>query len=555
MSEILARTAASGGRFSPFTRCPSCDLVTQPDSAEYATRGDGTVDWTVAARVRCAACGHRHAITLADVLPATTTHTCVRCATESPCPAAAARMVCPGCGLSNQGPATAYRTVADQLLDAEYRHALEQQARLNAAKQAHPERAAALGLSLPPTPASLDRVRVPEEEDEQVDAEVLPVSGRPAGDPAPEAEDEVVEAELVEDGPVDGAGEVAAHDPAAAVLAAMNKKAAEKLYNDRPHKTKTGYARDWALWVEFHQWLEQQTGVRLQLSDIDVGTFVGFVTWLDEIKEAAPSSIERRVTGVCSEARRYGYTVPKEARAAATQALKPLKLDEERQKRGRGKAAAITPADLKKMNTAPVKVQRPTDPAASRSRVLVVPELARLRDRALHTLRFAVAGRNGEMSKLDDSHIRLVAEGLEVHVPSVKGRPARDVVVAYGENLDTCPVRCWNAWLEAKLAAGAAPDGPAFLGVDQWGNLSTKRLSPDGCGRALTRSAKYAGLTGRRITGHSARRGLVTTGRRKDKRVEKLRTQGGWAKNSPVFWEYVDEGDKWEDNATEGIGL
>ncbi|MEU1312557.1 hypothetical protein ABZ419_27210 [Streptomyces cinnamoneus] len=363
---------------------------------------------------------------------------------------------------------------------------------------------------------------------------------------------EVVVAELVDDD-VPGAGEVAVHDPVAAVLAALDTKAAEDLHDSRPRKTKTGYARDWALWVEFHKWLEGQTGTRLPLGSITVGTYVAFVKWLDEVKEAAPNSIERRVTGVASEARRYGYEVPKAARAAATQALKPLKLDKERQKRGRGKAAAITPADLRKMNTAPV--ERAPQPGARRRRTLVVPELARLRDRSLHTLRFAVAGRNEEMSELDDTGIRLVAEGLEVHVPSVKGRPARDVVVSYGESVDTCAVRCWIAWQEAKVAAGAAPDGPAYLPVDQWGNLGTQRLSPDGCGRAMSRSAQYAGMTGRRITGHSGRRGLVTTGRRKGKRPEKLRTQGGWSKNSPVFWEYVDEGEKWEDNATEGIGL
>lgn len=363
---------------------------------------------------------------------------------------------------------------------------------------------------------------------------------------------EVVDAELVEDD-APGAGAVAVHDPVAAVLAALDTKAAEDLYNDRPHKTTTGYARDWELWQEFHGWLEEQTGTRLPDSAITVGTYVAFVKWLDEVKEAAPNSIERRVTGVASEARRYGYEVPKAARAAATQALKPLKKDKERQKRGRGKAAAITPSDLRKMNTAPL--ERAPQPDARRRRVLIVPELARLRDRSLHTLRFAVAGRNEEMSELDDAGIRLVAEGLEVHVPSVKGRPARDVVVSYGENADTCAVRCWIAWREAKLAAGAAPDGPAYLPVDQWGNLGAARLSPDGCGRAMSRSAKYAGMTGRRITGHSGRRGLVTTGRRKGKRPEKLRTQGGWSKNSPVFWEYVDEGEKWEDNATEGIGL
>lgn len=363
---------------------------------------------------------------------------------------------------------------------------------------------------------------------------------------------EVVDAELVDDG-VPGADAVAVPDPVAAVLAALDTKAVEDLYDSRPRKTKKGYARDWELWREFHGWLAEQTGTRLPDSSITVGTYVAFVRWLDEVKEAAPNSIERRVTGVASEARRYGHEVPKAARAAATRALKPLKLDKARQARGRGKAAAITPADLRKMNTAPR--ERAPQPDARRRRGLIVPELARLRDRSLHTMRFAVAGRNAEMSELDDTGIRLVAEGLEVHVPSVKGRPARDVVVSYGQNADTCAVRCWIAWHEAKLAAGAAPDGPAFLPVDQWGNLGTERLSPDGCGRAMSRSARYAGMTGRRITGHSGRRGLVTTGRRNGKRPEKLRAQGGWSKNSPVFWEYVDEGEKWEDNATEGIGL
>ncbi|MFF8946033.1 hypothetical protein ACF1A5_27975 [Streptomyces sp. NPDC014864] len=62
-------------------------------------------------------------------------------------------------------------------------------------------------------------------------------------------------------------------------------------------------------------------------------------------------------------------------------------------------------------------------------------------------------------------------------------------------------------------------------------------------------AAKYAGLTGRRITGHSGRRGLVSTGRKNGKRAEKLRKQGGWSTNSPVFWEYIDEGEMFEDAA------
>ncbi|MGW5124539.1 hypothetical protein ACWEQ7_10885 [Streptomyces sp. NPDC004069] len=353
-------------------------------------------------------------------------------------------------------------------------------------------------------------------------------------------------------GAVDGA--VAVYDPAAAaVLTALEQGAQEHLGRIRPKKTQDGYARDWVLWEEFHGWLARRTGTRLPLSALTVGTFVGFVTWLDQVKQAAPNTIERRITGVTVEARGRGFTVPKEASRAAREALKPLKNDRGRQARGRGKAAAATPEDLRRMNTAPR--ERPPQAAARRHRTYVVPELARLRDRALNTLRFAVAGRNEEMSELDDTSIRLVGEGLEVHVPSVKGRPARDVGVAYGENPDTCPVRCWLAWQAAKLAAGGVPVGPAFLPVDQWGNLGATRLSPDGCGRAMSRAAQYAGLTGRRITGHSARRGVVVTGRKRGKRVEKLRAQGGWSKKSPVFWEYADEGERWEDNATDGIGL
>ncbi|WP_405438479.1 hypothetical protein OG373_13765 [Streptomyces avidinii] len=217
---------------------------------------------------------------------------------------------------------------------------------------------------------------------------------------------EVVYAELVDEAETPTAGTVAEYDPATEVLAALEMEAAEHLHDVRPHKTRSGYARDWALWEEYHDWLAEQRSTRLPLSSITVGTYVGFVKWLHAVQKAAPNSIERRVTRVASEARMRGYEVPKAARAAVTQALKPLKLDKERQARGRGKAAAITPDDLRKMNTAPR--ERAPQEGARRRRMQVVPELARLRDRSLHTMRFAVAGRNAEMSELDDSGIQLV---------------------------------------------------------------------------------------------------------------------------------------------------
>ncbi|WP_327687070.1 hypothetical protein [Streptomyces sp. NBC_00467] len=237
------------------------------------------------------------------------------------------------------------------------------------------------------------------------------------------------------------------YDPAtAAVLAALDHRAEQHLKDIRPKKTQDGYARDWALWSEFHGWLAERTGITLPLTAATAGTLVGFVVWLDEVKKAAPNSIDRRLTGVTVTARAHGAEVPKEATRAARTALKPLKLDPVRQARGRGQAVAITPDQIRRMNTADSTVHRAPG-SRRRRRTYARTELPVLRDRALHTLAFGIAGRSQEVSALDDTGIKLVAEGLEVHVPSVKGRPARDVVVAY-EHIESCPVRCWLAWKE-----------------------------------------------------------------------------------------------------------
>ncbi|MFD5564543.1 site-specific integrase [Kitasatospora griseola] len=201
------------------------------------------------------------------------------------------------------------------------------------------------------------------------------------------------------------------------------------------------------------------------------------------------------------------------------------------------------------MNTASRTIPAPAG-SRRRRREYEQPDLARLRDRSLVTLSFGIAGRASEVSALTVEGITLESEGLRVVVPSVKGRPGRTVVVAYGRHPDSCPVRCWLAWREA----ASLGEGPAFRPVDQWGHLGIGRLSPDGCRIVITRAAERAGLDAR-LTGHSQRAGLITTGRKQGKRPEKLRAQSGHAENSPVFWRYVRDGEAWEDAATDGIGL
>lgn len=358
---------------------------------------------------------------------------------------------------------------------------------------------------------------------------------------------DVVHAELVPDGTE---GAIEQYDPAAAaVLAAMEQAANEHLDDIRPKKTKQGYARDWKVWEEFHAWLAERTGTPLPLTAVTTGTMVGFVKWLDEVAQAAPTTIDRRITGVTVEARARGAHVPKGATVAARKALKPIKKDREKQARGRGQAVPATPAHLRAMNTADRLI--PRQPGSRRRRkVYELPKLAVLRNRALALMEFGIAGRAEEVSVLNVADIKLAEGGLEVHVPSVKDRPARDVEVDYGENSDTCPVRAWLAWKEA----AALESGPAFLPIDQWGNLGTRRMAPNAVRLAITRAAAHAGVDVK-LTGHSMRAGFITTGAKAGKRPDLLRKQSGHAKNSPVFEEYIRKGARWEETAGKGIGL
>lgn len=139
------------------------------------------------------------------------------------------------------------------------------------------------------------------------------------------------------------------------------------------------------------------------------------------MKKAVPSIIDRRITGVTITVRRHGTEVPKQATKAAREALKPMKLDPVWIVRGRGKAIAVTPMHLKAMNTGSAARRQPA--VGRRRGTQELPELARLRDRALVTVAFGIAGRSEEVSSLDTEGITQVAEGLEVYVPSVKGRP------------------------------------------------------------------------------------------------------------------------------------
>ncbi|HWU07453.1 MAG TPA: hypothetical protein VN520_13920 [Streptomyces sp.] len=90
----------------PYFACPSCGIVGEPDSVDYALSADREhVDWTVPLKVSCGSCRSYSQITRTEVLDRDAEHTCSRCGHRAVCPARADRVCCRSCGLNEPGPA------------------------------------------------------------------------------------------------------------------------------------------------------------------------------------------------------------------------------------------------------------------------------------------------------------------------------------------------------------------------------------------------------------------------------------------------------------------
>jgi integrase len=308
-------------------------------------------------------------------------------------------------------------------------------------------------------------------------------------------------------------------------LAALDVAAAEYVRTQRPANTLRAYAADWRVWTDY------TAALGICEHSATAGALVGFVAWLERAG-AAPTTIDRRLAGAVVGLREQGAEPAKAATEAARAALNGYRrrLAEAGEKRGRGKAPAMTVKDLRAITAA------------------CADTLAGLRDRALVLLAFAIAGRRSEVAALLVSDIEQVDEGLVVTIRSGK-TGGRTVAVPYGSHENTCPVRAWRAW----LAASGVTDGPALRRVDRHGRL-LGGLTPQSVGTVITKVGERAGITVR-LTGHSARAGLATEARRAGHDAKTISQQTGHAPNSRVLYDYMRTVDQWADNAVAGIGL
>ncbi|GGN40843.1 hypothetical protein GCM10011578_088510 [Streptomyces fuscichromogenes] len=205
-------------------------------------------------------------------------------------------------------------------------------------------------------------------------------------------------------------------------------------------------------------------------------------------KLTVPSTIDRRISGVVVTARRQlkmqlQKDIAEEARALLKVKVKVMEKDVE--DRGRGPAPALLVRHMEKAAA-----------TLPRNRFGV-------RDLALMTLHFAIAGREHELAHL---RVRDITEdpegrGLIVDVPVSKVAP-RKVEVPFGSRAHLCPVRAWRRWKD-ELGQDADPDSYAFRAVhNRWKTVLDSGLDPESVGDVLTRIGARAQLD-IRPTGHS----------------------------------------------------
>ncbi|MFV8133193.1 tyrosine-type recombinase/integrase [Streptomyces syringium] len=328
-------------------------------------------------------------------------------------------------------------------------------------------------------------------------------------------------------------------DPATeARLDQIDRDATRHVDDNRPQKTKNGYAADWKAWQRFCA----ETG--LPELAVRSGTLVLFTEWC-WIQPGyrpglflAPATIDRRLAGVVVTARRQhkltlAADVAEEARALLKAKVRAM--EKAGETRGRGPAPALLVRHME----------------------LIVPtlpdNLQGIRDLSIMTMHFAIAGREHELAWLRERHISEDPEGrgLIADIRISKNFP-RVVQVPYGSRAHLCPVRAYRRWKEAS-GIGDDPDGFAYRRLNsRWHTVTDEGLSPEAIGDVITRLGERADLD-IRPTGHSPRRGLVTESARAGNDDRQAEKQGGWAKGSKVMRRYREDDDGFKENALHGV--
>lgn len=160
------------------------------------------------------------------------------------------------------------------------------------------------------------------------------------------------------------------------------------------------------------------------------------------------------------------------------------------------------------------------------------------RDRALLLYGFATAVRGSELVRLQVADIEAREKGDVVTIGYSKGDQTgqgQTVAALAVPGSPYCPVTALRVWLQA---AGIT-EGPLFRRISSGGSVGDDALSDKTVVRLIKRTAKAAGLDEKRYSGHSLRRGFLTSAAMNRADVLKMVAQSRHA-NINTILDYVE---------------
>ena len=182
----------------------------------------------------------------------------------------------------------------------------------------------------------------------------------------------------------------------------------------------------------------------------------------------------------------------------------------------------------------------------------VEPEFAKgLRDRALLLFGFAGAFRRSELVGLSTWNLEYCNEGVKVTIEVSKTdqeAQGQTIAILRQPGSPYCPVQALENWLTvARIARGAL-----FRRMHRGDKPGVARLSAQNVAMIVKNYARKVGLDSSLYSGHSLRRGFLTSAARNRASIFKMADQSRH-KSLDVLRQYVQEEDLFEDNAGDGL--
>lgn len=277
-------------------------------------------------------------------------------------------------------------------------------------------------------------------------------------------------------------------------------------------------------------------------------TLAEYATHMAYAKGSAPSTIERARWAIRKAHRIAGLPVPDSEQLAHV--LKGYRRHLAQTKNAKARPRKATAADKQALSAMLAGLDLGS-PAGKR-------------DAALIMLGFAIAARRSELAALDISDVTDSADGIVVSVYRIKTGKLHEVAIPHAQDPTLCPVIAVTRWLNC-LEVHGRTDGPLFVRINRHGHLgpnlnrnrqpigdASGRMTPQAVGQVVGRKARAAALGGR-YTGHSLRRGMATESRKAGHDQIRIARQGGWDDNSVALSGYMEDADRWTDNALKGV--